>query len=58
MPSPHQVDPPSPPRLLSCPCCFKLMRITFIEAVDGHEQIKFVCDDCHIEEVLKNQLIE
>ena len=58
MPSPHQINPPSAPRQLTCPNCFKLMRITFIEADDGRERIKFICDHCRIEEVLNNQLIE
>jgi hypothetical protein len=38
--------------------CLKLMRITFIEADDGRERIKFICEHCRIEEVLSNQLIE
>ena len=57
MPSPHQINPPSAPRQLTCPNCFKLMRIIFIEADNNCEQIKFVCDDCRIEEVLKKQRV-
>jgi hypothetical protein len=57
MPIPHQLDPPSAPRLLACPDCFKLMRITFIEADDNRERIKFICDNCGTEEILTNSLI-
>ena len=46
MPSPHQSDPPSLPPLLTCLDCLKLMRINFIEAGNGRERIKLVCEDC------------
>jgi hypothetical protein len=53
MPSPRKIDPPyTLQTLLTCPDCFKLMRITTIEADDGHDRIKFVCDDCGTEEIL------
>jgi hypothetical protein len=52
MPSPHKFDPPPRASPLSCPDCFKLMRITVIELDDSRERIKLVCDDCGAEEVL------
>jgi hypothetical protein len=52
MPRPRQFDAPSAPQVLTCPDCFKPMRIVFIEEDDGRERIKFVCDDCGTEEIL------
>jgi hypothetical protein len=55
MPSPYQFSPPSALRQLTCPNCFRLMRVTFIDADDDGERIKFICEDCRIEEILNNQ---
>jgi hypothetical protein len=46
MPHPNQFDTPSLPPLLTCPDCFKLMRINQIEAANGREIVQLVCDDC------------
>jgi hypothetical protein len=48
MPCPHQFDAPSRRPLLTCPNCFKPMRITVIEADNGRE---LVCDDCRAEAI-------
>ena len=52
MPSPHQFDLPSRKPLLPCPDCFKLMRIAVIEADEGREHIKMVCEGCGSKETL------
>jgi hypothetical protein len=51
MPHPHQFDPPSRPSLLTCPDCFRPMRITVIEVDNGRQHIKLVCDDCRTEAI-------
>jgi hypothetical protein len=46
MPQPHQYDPRLLPPAVTCWVCFKPMRIHEIEAANGREIIKLVCDDC------------
>jgi hypothetical protein len=49
MPQPHQFDPPSRAPLLTCPKCLGQMRIKTIDAVEDHDRIEFICDECGIE---------
>jgi hypothetical protein len=46
MPQPQQFDPRLRPPPVSCPVCFRSMRINEIELADGREIIRLVCDDC------------
>ena len=46
MPQREQIDPRLLPPPVSCPVCFRPMRINEIERADGWEIIRLLCDDC------------
>ncbi len=50
MPSPRPFDLARHlPPLVTCPYCYRPMRIQFVEVDKGREHIRLVCDDCRTE---------